>query len=442
VSRVVHPPLLCLTLTALAALAALAAPAVALADDAGEHDNVHGYALAGVTQTPARATAANPGNLFDTGSGAGELALGLEGRLGGVRWRARLTLDGERRSGSGSGSGSGWSAGRHLTLQELHYGWRWGERWHFSAGQQLLSWDSGLSFQPLGFFKSSQTDLRDVFDTEGRSQGLPMLVATRLGDTVTTDFVASTGNPGNDRVERSNARQLAVRWSAELTPGLNTALMLRKCDGARAGAGVSASYGVDEVTLRADAYYGPAEARWFPRGLLDGAPRLYLPPLAFSYDPGHDYRLRSVIGATWTPRRALALYGEWVHHGDGLSGADWRRYKDQLALHNAALDGPRRGAAIGNLGTDLSLLGSAPAGVRRDYVYLRAELGQGDATWYLSTFAGAADGGTVTTLSKSWQLRDRLTLKADLSAFTGARGSEFGLTPYRYQAHLVLLHTF
>lgn len=419
--RALLPPLLC---------AALAAPASALADDAG----VHGYALAGLTRTPARGTAANPDNLFDTGGAAGELALGLEGSVGGVRWRARLTLDGER--------GDGWPAERNLKLQELHYGWRWGERWHFSAGQQLLSWDNGLSFQPLGFFKSSQTDLRDVFDTEGRSQGLPMLVATHLGDSVTTDLVASTANPGNDRVERSNARQLALRWSAELTPGLNTALMLRKRDGARVGAGVSSSYGVGEVTLRADAYYGPAEARRFPLGLLDGPPRLYLPPLAFSDDPGHAYRLRSVIGATWTPRRALALYGEWVHHGDGLSGGQWKLYQQQLALHSAALNGPYHGAAVGNLGTDLSLLGSAPAGVRRDYVYLRAELGQGDATWYLSTFAGVADGSAMTTLSKSWQLRDHLTLKADLSAFTGSARSEFGLTPYRYQAHLVLLQTF
>ena len=410
--------------------AALALPASAVAADAG----VHGYALAGLTQTQARSTAANPDNLFDSGGGAGELALGLEGTQSGVRWRARLTLDGER--------GDGWPSEHSVKLQELHYGWRWGERWHFSAGQQLLSWDNGLAFQPLGFFKSSQTDLRDVFDTEGRSQGLPMLVATHLGDTVTTDIVASTANPGNDRVEQSNARQLAVRWSAEPVPGLNTALMLRKRDGARVGAGVSSSYGVGEVTLRADAYYGPAEARRFPLGLLSGPAQLYLPPLAFSYDPGHAYRLRSAIGATWTPQRGLALYGEWLHHGEGLSGGQWDLYQQQLTLHRAALDGPHHGSAVGNLGTDLSLLGSAPAGVRRDYLYLRAELGQDDATWYLSTFAGLADGSALTTLSKSWQLREHLTLKADVSAFTGSSRSEFGLTPYRYQAHLVLLQTF
>lgn len=408
----------------------MATPSGAVAGDAG----VNGYALASLARTPARGTAANPENLFDTGSSAAELALGLEGTVSGLHWRARLTLDGEHRND--------WPATRNVKLQELHYGWRWGERWHFSAGQQLLSWDSGLSFQPLGFFKSSQTDLRDVFDSEGRSQGLPMLVATRLGDTVTTDLVASTANPGNDAVERSNARQLAVRWSAELAQGWNAALMLRKRDGARVGAGISTSYGVDEVTLRADAYYGPAEARRFPRGLLDGPAQLFLPPLAFSDDPGHGYRLRSVIGGTWTPRRGLALYGEWVHQGGGLSGDQWRLYQQQLALHNAALNGRYHGAAVGNLGTDLSLLGSAPAGVRRDYLYLRAELGQGDATWYLSTFAGVADGSAMTTLSKSWQLRDRLTVKADLSAFTGSAGSEFGLTPYRYQARLVLLQTF
>ncbi|GAB2857082.1 hypothetical protein GCM10027277_26860 [Pseudoduganella ginsengisoli] len=408
--------------------AALAAPA--LAHDAG----VHGYALAGLAQTQSRSTAANPGNLFDMSGGSGELALGLEGGASGVRWRARLTLDGER--------GKDWPSERKLQLQELHYGWRWGEQWHVAAGQQLLTWDSGLSFQPLGFFKSSQTDLRDVFDTEGRSQGLPMIVATRLGDTVTMDIVASTNNPGNDRAERSNARQLAVRWSGEPTPGLNTALMLRKRAGARIGAGVSASYGVDEVTLRADAYYGPAEARWFPTGLLSDPARLYLPPLPFRYEPGRDYKLRAVAGATWTPQRGLALYGEWVHHGDGIAATEWRRYKQQLVQHTAALGGPYHGAAIGNLGTDASLLGSAPAGVRRDYLYLRAELGQGDATWCLSTFAGLADGSAMTTLSKSWQLRSRLALKADVNVFTGKSGSEFGMTPYRYQGHLVLLHTF
>ena len=410
--------------------AALVLPAVAVADEA----DVHGYGLAGWTQTQSRSTAANPDNLFDTGGAAGELALGLEGDVRGWRWRARLTLDGER--------GDGWPSEHNLRLQELHYGWRWGERWHFSAGQQLLTWDSGLSFQPLGFFKSSQTDLRDVFDTEGRSQGLPMLVGTYLGDTVTTDIVVSTSSPGNDLVEQHNARQLAVRWSGEWVPGLNTALMLRKRDGARVGIGASASYGVDEVTLRADAYYGPAEARWFPLGLVSDPARLYLPLLTFGYDPGHAYRLRSVAGATWTPQRGLALYGEWVHHGDGLSGAEWDRYKRQLSLHAAALNGPYHGAAVGNLGTDLSLLGSAAAGVRRDYLYLRAELGQGDATWYLSTFAGLADGSAMTTLSKTWQLREHLTLKADFDLFSGKSGSEFGLTPYRYQARLVLLQTF
>ncbi len=395
---------------------------------------MHGYGLAALTQTQARSTAANPDNLFDTGGGSGEAALGLEGDLHGLRWRARLTLTGDR--------SDNWPDHRGIELQELHYGWRWGERWHFSAGQQLLTWDNGLSYQPLGFFKSSQTDLRDVFDTEGRSEGLPMLVATRLGDTVTTDFVASVANPRSDMAERRNARQLAVRWSGELYEGLNTALMLRQREGARTGAGLSASYGVDELTLRGDAYFGPAEARWFPAGLVTDAPQLYTPPLAFSFDPGGAYRLRSELGATWTPQRGLALYAEWIHHGEGLSGAEWDRYRAQLAVHAAALDGPWHDAAVGNLGTDLSVLGSSPAGVRRDYLYLRAELGQGDATWYLSTFAGLADGSAMSTLSKTWQLREHTTLRADLSAFTGHAGSEFGLTPYRYQANLVLLHTF
>ncbi|PRC94376.1 hypothetical protein [Solimicrobium silvestre] len=412
--------------------AALALPVTALADDAG----VHGYALTDLIQTQARSTAANPDNLFGAGGGAGELALGLEGNVSGVRWRTRLTVDSESYSGSGS------PTERYASLQELYYGWLWGERWHFSAGQQLLTWDNGMSFQPLGFFKSSQTDLRDVFDTEGRSQGIPMLVATYLGDSVTTDIVASTSNPGNNQAEQTNARQLAIRWSGELAPGLNTALMLRKRDSARVGAGVSTSYGVDEVTLHADAYYGPAEAREFPVGLLSGPAQLFLPPLEFSYDPGHDYVLRSVIGATWTPQRGVALYGEWVHHGDGVSGSQWKLYNEQLALHTAALNGPYHDAAVGNLGTDLSLLGSTPNGVRRDYLYLRAELGQGDATWFLSTFAGVADGSAMTTLSKTWKLRDHLTLEADLNAFTGKANSEFGLTPYRYQAHLVLLKTF
>jgi len=410
--------------------AVLIIPASARADDPG----VQGFGLLELTQTRARNSAANPDDLFDAGIDTGELALGLEGKFSGVRWRARLTADGAR--------SDGWPSEHNLSLKELYYSWSSDGAWHFSAGQQLLTWDNGLSFQPLGFLKSSQTDLRDVFDTEGRSQGLPMMVATYLGEHITTDIVVSTNNPDSNEAEQSNARQLAIRWSGELTPGLNSALILRKRDGARVGIGESTSYGVDEVTLRADAYYGPAEAREFPVGLFNGPAQLYVPPVEFTYDPGHDYQLRSVAGATWTPDRGLVLNAEWVHHGDGLTSNQWNLYNQQLAVHTAALNGPYYGAAVGNLGTDLSVLSSAPAGVRRDYLYLRAEMGQGDSTWYLSTFAGMADRSAMTTLSKTWKLRSHMTLRADLSAFTGSANSEFGLTPYKYQADLVLLRTF
>ncbi len=409
--------------------AALAVPAASSAADGA----VHGYTLAGLTQTQGRSTDANPNDLFDVSGGRSELALGLEGALHGWRWRARLTLEG------GYGSDPSQRGGR---LQQLQYDWRWRERWHFSAGQQLLAWDNGLSFQPLGFFKSSRTNLSDVFDTEGRSQGLPMLVGTRLGDSITTDIVASVANPGSDAVERRNARQVAVRWSGEPVPGLNMAFILRQRAGARIGAGVSSSYGVGEATLRADAYFGPAEARLFPVALVDGPAQLYTPPLTSSVDPGGAYRIRSALGATWTPQRGLGLYGEWLHHGDGLSSRQWDVYRNQLELHANALNGPQRAAAIGNLGTDLGVLSSTAAGVRRDYLYLRAELGQGDAAWYLSTLAGLADGSTLTTLSKSWQIRRHTTLRTNLSAFTGHEGSEFGLIPIRFQGSLLLLHTF
>jgi hypothetical protein len=410
-------------LRALAMLVAAAAAAAAA---------TNGYLLAAVDQATGRATNANPDNMFALGGGGAELALGLEGEQRGVRWRARLTARGAR--------GDGWPAEHNLSLQELYYRWRIGERWHASAGEQLLAWDNGLAFQPLGFFKSSRTDLRDVFDVEGRSQGLPLLAMTRLGDSVTTDLVVSGANPHGDRAEKLNGRQAALRFSGEPWPGLNAAFVLRKRSASGVGAGISSSYGVGQATLRADAYYGPADARVFPDALLRQSPQVFLPPPAWR-EQDHPYRWRSVAGFTWTPTRALALYGEWIHKGDGLSGAQWSRYLGQIQAHAAALDGPLGRAARGNLGTDLNVLDSTVAGVRRDYLYLRAELGQGGSL-YVSSYAGLADHGALHTVSKTWRLREHTTLRLDASVFTGRADSEFGLTPYRRQAGLTLLHSF
>ncbi|MEJ0023356.1 MAG: hypothetical protein WDN76_07905 [Alphaproteobacteria bacterium] len=270
----------------------------------------------------------------DLSTQSGEAALLLDGDRGGLRYRVRA--EGFARSGGAPDFDVG--------LKELSYGRRLNDEWSVSLGKQVRSWDSGLSFQPLGFFRKG-LDIADPFDSEGRVEGLPMLVVTRLGARANVEAVVS--EPFSDSLKAANERQWAVRISGDPAPTINAALILRQRQHADPGVGASASWAAGRLQVHADTFYGAA-----PVGIsylsLRQTPRLYTArPIIERND--RKAVLDAVLGLTWTATDYVELTAEWTHRGGGASDSDWSRLLDQIDFHRSALTGPSLSLAFANL---------------------------------------------------------------------------------------------
>lgn len=416
----------------LATLSGLAWPSLTLAQDV----RVGGFAFLEATHREAKATPVNPDDLFNLSSDAFEAAALVEGDAAGFAWRVRA---------ESFGTGDRWPDRTRLRLQELSYQRRIGERLSVSVGKQERSWDSGLAFRPLGFFRTNP-DLRDITDSEGRQEGLPLISVTYVGDQFVAEAVVSDDLFG-DIDNAIEARQWAARLSGQLGK-LDASLVVRAAAGQRPGVGGSATYAEGAVEVHVDAYVGPSRRRRTHRGLIgtggqDVADRLPAEPGAsdpFVLDPGgRGSVLNGVVGVTWAPSSDLSLSAEYIHQDSGFSGRRWSAYLDLVASHRAALDTPAGGLAIANLAYDLGVLSGS---VRRDYLFV---LGRG--SWKgigmsASAFAGLADGSASLTASMSGKLSEHASAALTVTRLVGDRGSEFGLVPFGTIVSLSLRRSF
>lgn len=391
-----------------------------------------GFVFAEATHREARDTPVNPGDLFDLSSDLFEAAVLVEGEAAGFTWRARADA---------IGTGDDWPERTRVRLQELSYQRRIGERWSVSIGKQERSWDTGLAFRPLGFFRS-RPDLRDILDREGRQEGLPLVSATYVDDRFIVEAVASDDVFGDvdDGIE---ARQWAARLSGQLGK-LDASLVVRQAAGQRPGIGGSASYAAGAVELHFDAYGGPRARRRVHRGALESsgngvAAELYASDPFMLVRGGHGTVLSSVIGATWAPSGKLSLGAEYIHQGSGFSTRQWSNYLDLVADHRAALDTPSRGLAIANLAYDLDVLRGA---VRRDYLFLRGATSWKDFSISVSAFTGLADASALLNGTVTRKLGRKAEAVLTVSGFVGRDNAEFGLVPFGTIVSLSLRRSF
>jgi hypothetical protein len=391
-----------------------------------------GFVFVQATHRDARDSLVNPDDLFRLSSDQLETAVLVEGDVKGLSWRLR---------GEAIGDLADWPQRTKIRIQELAYQRKHGERWSFSIGKQERSWDSGLAFRPLGFFRT-RPDIRDPTDREGRQQGLPLVSATYIGDHITAEIVASDDVLGglDDEIE---ARQWAARISGQVGK-LDASLVVRQAAGQRPGIGTSLTYAVGSIELHGDAYVGPRSRMRRHRGLLGSDAEqphgdLYLSDPFFIDRGRRSTILNSVVGITWAPLESLAVTAEYIHQGGGFSDKRWSAYLDLIATHRAALDTRFRGLAIANLAYDLNVLRGM---VRRDYVYIRAAGAWQGFNVSGSAFAGLADGGAVLTATLSHKLGAKVEAQLSVTTFAGRSRSEFGLVPFGTVARFSLRRPF
>jgi hypothetical protein len=369
-------------------------------------------------------TKLNPQGAFPLGYDAAEFAGLVEGQWNGLNFRLRGQAFTDDKAGD-----------NRVLIQELDYTSRLADRWSLSVGKQTRSWGTGLSYQPLGFFRS-QPDLRDPFDAEGRVTGLPMLALSYLGRNTNLDIIVSDDLSGSHDPAALNHRQWAIRVSGEPIDNLHGAFVIRQRDGSRPGFGGSLSYAVNAFDLHADVFYGPPDARLVYRGLLGEAPAFYASD-PFVPQRNANYTTQSVLGVTWSPSREFAIYAEWLHKGDGLSDSQWSRFNDFIDLHAAA---PISAAKFRNLAWDTQQLGFGQA--RRDYAYGMINWQDTDWSASLGSLVSLEGASAFLTGAFGYSFSRRLSLSLSYSQASGATDSEFGLSPYKSFLSLRLKRTF
>jgi hypothetical protein len=379
------------------------------------------------TENASRSSRLNPGDALQTEGWSGEATAILEGKVDDLRWRLRASAT----ASTSEDFGTVTPATASILLNELAYSHRFGA-WGLTLGKAILNWNTGLAYQPLGFFRASKTDLGDIFDVEGRSEGLPLLDLAYLGRGFVAEAALSLSNAwgatvndgsavpdagGQGTLTPFNQRQAAFRFSTEILQGVQVAFVARQPLMGPFGAGASMSYAAaDSIELHGDLYE----------------------------EPEHDL-LRYVGGVTWTPLPKLAFYNEWIYRGDGLTGQQWFDYTGGVETHRiaylSATSPAQTGAALGALGADASWLDTF-GGLRRAYSYLRVEWGEAPEVLFLSAYFGLADGSALLTAAKGFRLPLGLAANVQASAFVGRQDAEFGLVPLAATLSLRLLRRF
>lgn len=386
-------------------------------------DTIGGFVFVKEVSARAHASALNPGGMFASNYVGEDFVGMLSGSWHKIAFRFRGEMVANYPGHSNKAS-----------IQELYYPFPISDRWTVTVGKQVRSWDTGLSYQPLGFFRT-QLEITDPFDEESRISGLPLVAVTYLGDTWNLEAVAS-GRTGSTRLARAVGLQWAVRLSRDFANGLNTAAVLRQHEGAPPGVGFSLSYGVGALELHADTYFrSPANLN--DTALSDPNPQFFVDN-PVSVRLGGPYRISSAIGFTWTPEVAISVYGEWDHKGEGLSAQQWHRYQSLIAFHTAGFG--KSPLAFVNFAEDALILGTN--GSRRDYSFLMISYTSGLDTTSLSTYVDMADGSAISTLSVEVPVYQNWQIVARLTAVSGSKASDFGAIPYREFGSLRLTYSF
>lgn len=397
-------------------------------------DDFDGFVLGKVNLFGRSDTPLNPDNRFELPDASLETSVLVEGRLKSVRFRVRGEVRGTIASDRAD---SDWPRPARFRLQQLYVPLVSNNAVTVQLGKQSRSWDQGLSYTPLGFFRSNP-DIRDPVDVEGRVEGLPMLVISHVGSRLAFEAIASDRLGGGDVAARRNGRQVALRVSGQPMRGLDAAFVARVRDGAPPGMGASLSYATGRLELHLDAYYGRPEAAY-------GRPALFAaPPALRTADPvtlvdGGPYRLSTVLGGSFSLGDSITLRGEWAHRGGGYDTRQWRSYLANVGLHRSAL-AIGDGRALPSLAFDLSALGQS--GSRRDYAFVGASYTGAVLSLSLFSLVGLADASTTSTVSLSWKVTSRIDLALQATLLAGSKTSEFGLSPFSKIVSIRLIRRF
>ena len=400
---------------------------------AGSELELWGYGLDLLSVTEPRGGPLNPNNAARIAAINNEAALGIEGSWERLSFRLRATLL------------KGWkpadSANGDFAVQELNRVFAIGDDVRLSVGKRLLSWDVGFAAQPLGFFQKRPV-LRDITDEFGRSEGVPLVAVTWLGESAWTTLVYSDDFENEADGFNQGLRQWALNVGYDF-PNLTVSGVLQQPLDQRLGFGGSVSGVVsDEIALHGSFFTREGTRRPIHQSIATGR------MLFFEENPYASFRVRDrgryprwVIGGRWTPDAFTEFLVEWSHDERGLSSGEWRRFQDLIRIHqDGATLGIPQAVIVGNLLFDSQTL--IPTGARQDYLFIRVSHQLEDIALAGSGFINLADRSFVPAITLDYHGWRDWSAHLRASAFVGNSASEFGLSPLEWTLSTGLRYAF
>ncbi len=387
---------------------------------AGEDFSLGGFVLESLGTSGIRQSAVNPRNFLGIAPANQETALSLTGAGDGFTLRIRASENARYRTRVDSAD--------RIQINELNKIFTLDDGLTLSIGKRLLTLDQSFVTQPLGFFQK-QADLTDITDEQGRAQGLPMVVLTRVTDNASATLIYSNDFDTVPDGFNRGTRQIAFNYRQEFDDA-NASITIRKATGESVGLGLTGSATLSEALGVYGSFYAAAGTNRPILAALVGRPFSFNTIQAFGSFRANNSVVypRFAAGATYTTEDQTTVMAEFGYDGRGLSGRQYQRFLNLIQFHRAGGGSPRTARLVApNLATDSLTLRSL--GAERTYLYLSVSRSLDDLTLSASSYLGLGDFSRTLTASASYRLTQRLEAVLTSTFIDGNTRSENRLSP-------------
>lgn len=339
-------------------------------------------------------------------------------------------------------------------LREAYLTWEPVTRAYVEAGRINLRDGIALGYNPTDFFKTrslvSQANL-DPSALRNNRLGAVMLHGQSLWDNgalglalapkLAGPSAVTTDDPGGFgmRTDRTNAED---RWLVTLSQDVGDfspqALVYHEADRTRWG--LNLSHPIGQSVIAYAEWAGGQQPSEIAEAIAFGRRTGTLPagaPALSSTDSAASFKNDLALGASWTSSEKLTINAEYLLHQAGLSRQD---------LHNWFSSGAQ-GSPLqtGELWYVRSFAADQQDPLIRQQIFLRADWSDALVSHLeLSAFAFISlyDGSSLAQLAATYDLSDRWSMGAFLSANVGGARSEHGSLPQAGSLTLQLTRYF
>ncbi len=357
----------------------------------------------------------NPGNFAGISENVYELAANVGVDFEGGKIRVRSALKSNVKDG-------GWKSDSSTQLLSIYKAFHLSESTNLTLGKKNIHLDSGFAFHPLDFFEDLST-IGDFEQLVSGEEGFPLVsFSHKLPFGAINAVYASDIGVSSERYNRGLKQALlSISNSGKSWDGM---VLLQKYDISSVGfGGAFSSTPSEALAVNASFFLRPGSIRPF-FGSPKGRAISLNPRLNYSLDrwwvDEQDLFFKFLIGAQYTFELNINLILEYFYDGDGVSGEEWNRFRDQVSAIQMFPEVARMGAYANGL--------HSLKARRQHYISSRLKFDGFELKPEIGFLLGENEGGQL-NVGLQREVYSNILIWGRFSQNLGSDRSEFGLFP-------------